>query len=452
MDITDFASNEMLTMLRERFTGEEQEMFIDSFKMYMQYTDDDFVIDLDNVWEWLGFSQKGGLKKVLLKHLTVDVHYKINARGFAITEENANDNGGALQFGKTVLGGQNKETLLLTIDGFKQLCMSANTPKAMRVRMYYINMEKVLHAYTNQQLKAAREQLQKQAHAVKTYEEVVKNEYIYITKELTESDNNLHKIGRTVDPRNRLKQHNTASAKGIVEVYKRAVSNAALAEKVIHGLLKKYSYHGNGGQEHFNCNTDYSQLVVDMVCTFIDTMYGSYHTISVDELIAKLKGNMENLIAVVPHAVASVETAMPENITNSQKEPEPITQHEEKVKVQKTQKPPPKTKIMPAVVKEEQPKTENVVADPDLSIATTDAIGAWLNKWFVRTTDMEDRIVATELLHLYRTNTGHNIHISPFGTIVKNIHKFESKRKGGSGVVLYCCIKPKPECPFYTYA
>ena len=412
MDITDFASNEMLTMLRERFTGEEQEMFIDSFKMYMQYTDDDFVIDLDNVWEWLGFSQKGGLKKVLLKHLTVDVHYKINARGFAITEENANDNGGALQFGKTVLGGQNKETLLLTIDGFKQLCMSANTPKAMRVRMYYINMEKVLHAYTNQQLKAAREQLQKQAHAVKTYEEVVKNEYIYITKELTESDNNLHKIGRTVDPRNRLKQHNTASAKGVVEVYKRAVSNAALAEKVIHGLLKKYSYHGNGGQEHFNCNTDYSQLVVDMVCTFIDTMYGSYHTISVDELIAKLKEG-------VTHFVRSPKPPLLAN----------YDQVEGAWGSERSESPP-----------------------PDLSILTTDAIGAWLNKWFVRTTDMEDRIVATELLHLYRTNTGHNIHISPFGTIVKNIHKFESKRKGGSGVVLYCCIKPKPDCPFYTYA
>jgi hypothetical protein len=36
--------------------------------------------------------------------------------------------------------GHNKEEILLTVHGFKQLCMAANTDKARRVRDYYISM------------------------------------------------------------------------------------------------------------------------------------------------------------------------------------------------------------------------------------------------------------------------------------------------------------------------
>ena len=55
-------------------------------------------------------------------------------------------------------GGRPIETILLTLHGFKQLCMAAGTDKARRVREYYITMEGVLFEYTRQQLQASQVQ------------------------------------------------------------------------------------------------------------------------------------------------------------------------------------------------------------------------------------------------------------------------------------------------------
>ncbi|PNG98982.1 hypothetical protein TSOC_015247, partial [Tetrabaena socialis] len=54
-------------------------------------------------------------------------------------------------------GGSNKEHILLTIHGFKQLCMSANTEKGRRVREYYISMEEILFEYTRRNAVKERE-------------------------------------------------------------------------------------------------------------------------------------------------------------------------------------------------------------------------------------------------------------------------------------------------------
>jgi len=37
----------------------------------------DFVIDLDNVWKWLGFSKKQPAKTLLEKYFKLDTDYKV---------------------------------------------------------------------------------------------------------------------------------------------------------------------------------------------------------------------------------------------------------------------------------------------------------------------------------------------------------------------------------------
>ena len=37
----------------------------------------DFVVDLDNIWEWLGFNQKYAAKRLLEKYFILDNDYKI---------------------------------------------------------------------------------------------------------------------------------------------------------------------------------------------------------------------------------------------------------------------------------------------------------------------------------------------------------------------------------------
>ena len=49
--------NKLLKLLNENFNTEEQQLFINQFKLFLEYDNDDtkFVIDFDNVYNWLGF-------------------------------------------------------------------------------------------------------------------------------------------------------------------------------------------------------------------------------------------------------------------------------------------------------------------------------------------------------------------------------------------------------------
>ena len=99
-------NNKFLNKIKEKFTGFEQQLFISSFYCYLNYDKNiDFVVDLDDIWKLLGFTQKVSAIRVLEKNFNLDIDYKT-----------------ALQFGKAVLeihdkqnGGQNKQTILLTI-------------------------------------------------------------------------------------------------------------------------------------------------------------------------------------------------------------------------------------------------------------------------------------------------------------------------------------------------
>ena len=44
--------------------------FLKSFQSYLKYGDDDtkFVINLDDLWKWVGFSKKDKAKDLLIKH------------------------------------------------------------------------------------------------------------------------------------------------------------------------------------------------------------------------------------------------------------------------------------------------------------------------------------------------------------------------------------------------
>lgn len=91
------------------------------------FTKNDFVIDLDNVWKWLGFSRKDHCKRTLEKHFTKDIDYKV---ALPNSEERKNE------------GGFNKEQVLLNIETFKSLCMLAGTENSNKHidHFYYIRI------------------------------------------------------------------------------------------------------------------------------------------------------------------------------------------------------------------------------------------------------------------------------------------------------------------------
>ena len=70
--------SKLVEKVQKSFNNYEQQMFLASFYCYLNHDNqNDFLIDLDNVWEWLGFSQKVNAKRVLEKNFTIDKDYKL---------------------------------------------------------------------------------------------------------------------------------------------------------------------------------------------------------------------------------------------------------------------------------------------------------------------------------------------------------------------------------------
>jgi len=72
--------SKIIEKVKNKFSTYEQQMFVASFYCYLNYNKKtDYVIDLDNVWKWLGFASKFTAKRLLEKYFVIDNNYKITA-------------------------------------------------------------------------------------------------------------------------------------------------------------------------------------------------------------------------------------------------------------------------------------------------------------------------------------------------------------------------------------
>jgi len=137
----------LLTKIQESFTGFEQQLFVSSFYCYLNYDKNmDFVVDLDNVWNWLGFQQKQHAKTMIEKNFKFDIDYK-NLTNLDVPKVKMN-------------GGQNKQIIMLTVRCFKSLCLKAQTKKASEIHEYYMKMEEVLHQIVEEETDELKQQLE----------------------------------------------------------------------------------------------------------------------------------------------------------------------------------------------------------------------------------------------------------------------------------------------------
>jgi hypothetical protein len=135
-------TNKLLNKIKEQFTENQQQLFVSSFYGYLKYNQTaDFVVDLDTVWKWIGFSTKQNAKTVLLKNFTLDKDYKIT-----LMQPHKQDEHSLLQPHKQDKkhGGNNKETVLMTVKTFKLFCIKSNTKKAEEIHEYYVKLEELL--------------------------------------------------------------------------------------------------------------------------------------------------------------------------------------------------------------------------------------------------------------------------------------------------------------------
>ena len=77
IQLSDTYQSKLLTKIKISFNDDEQRLFVSSFYGYLNYNSKtDFVIDLDTIWEWIGFSQKVRAKELLEKQFILDIDYK----------------------------------------------------------------------------------------------------------------------------------------------------------------------------------------------------------------------------------------------------------------------------------------------------------------------------------------------------------------------------------------
>ena len=73
----DYGSK-IIQKIQERFNSEDQQMFVANFYCYLNYNSKtDFVINLDRIWKWLGYSRVDHCKTVLLKNFEENIDYKV---------------------------------------------------------------------------------------------------------------------------------------------------------------------------------------------------------------------------------------------------------------------------------------------------------------------------------------------------------------------------------------
>ena len=165
-------NNKLLKKIQQNFTGFEQQLFVSSFYCYLNYDKNiDFVVDLDNVWKWLGFKQKIDCKRLIEKHFQIDMDYKHITHDHSeacLTKQN---------------GGQNIQKIFLTIKCFKSLCLKAQTKKASEIHEYYMKLEETLHEIVEEETNELKLQLEQKDNIIMEIKQTTEQEKINLKKE-----------------------------------------------------------------------------------------------------------------------------------------------------------------------------------------------------------------------------------------------------------------------------
>ena len=228
----------LINKLKDNFSTEEQQLFITSFYCYLNYKSDDFVIDLDDIWSWLGFTRKDNTKRLLEKYFKPDIDFKtISLR----SEEN-------------VSIGRPSEKIMLNIKTFKKFCLRANTSKANEIHEYYIKLEETLHEVIDEESNELRLQLEMKDEIIQTKDERIKklqretqvvdgrNVCYLCTSDEKESEG-IYTIGKSINLKNRLEHYNDNKLFNFKIVYYiscKTVQVMNAVEKLLLSKLNKY--------------------------------------------------------------------------------------------------------------------------------------------------------------------------------------------------------------------
>jgi len=159
----------LLTKIKANFTNFEQQLFVSSFYCYLNFNQkNEFVIDLDSIWQWLDFSQKQRAVELLEKKFLID-------RDYVCSLSDSTQKKGR--------GGHNIKKFMLSIRTFKLLCLTAGTKKADEIHEYYLKLEELIQDTINEECSELKLQLDQQNIRLKQQNMQLENIEVNTVKE-----------------------------------------------------------------------------------------------------------------------------------------------------------------------------------------------------------------------------------------------------------------------------
>jgi T5orf172 domain len=140
-------------LLEINMNTEDQKLFIKSFYLYLEHDnkEDIYVINLNDIYEWVGFSRKDNAKTLLIKNFKKDKDYIINGNNQSC-EKYVPAIAGATDNSNKIGKFKFNEIIMLNINTFKKFCMKASTKRADEICDYYLRMENIYHQYIKEKI------------------------------------------------------------------------------------------------------------------------------------------------------------------------------------------------------------------------------------------------------------------------------------------------------------
>ena len=208
----------------KKFTPVNNKFIDDFFGLYNEKTKDtDFVIDFDIVVKWL-MLRKDSIKRTLIETYRENIDYKVSIN-------------------KSTTAGRPSESIFLTPDCFKRICMLTKSSKGEEVRSYYIQLEKHLDKYKDNIINDLRNRVKVLERNMKPIE-IPKDEgviYVLKTDENT-SLTDIYKIGSSDDFKSRLATHHSSHADNVEVSYVYKTSDVKGVERCLKAVLKDKQY------------------------------------------------------------------------------------------------------------------------------------------------------------------------------------------------------------------
>ena len=172
--LTETHNNNLLNKVKNTFNESEQQLFISSFYSYLNYhKTDDYIVDLDSIWKWLGFNRKYNATICLEKNFILNKDY---SKKYSISN-NINFATAAAVAKTKGSGGHNSEKYYLNVKTFKSLCLKAGTKKADEIHEYYLKMEELIQEVLEEEASEMKNKLLIKESELEKLEENKKKEY-----------------------------------------------------------------------------------------------------------------------------------------------------------------------------------------------------------------------------------------------------------------------------------